>query len=87
MKDFRVLLLSFLFCIVGIGLGTPESKSSPNCSESIAELFKRVSPSVVFISAVSIDPFKVINRVKTVIGSGFTSPSSFLFLKLLNLQT
>jgi serine protease Do len=71
MKSFRIGLFSFLFCIVGIGLGISELKASPNCTDSISELFKRVSPSVVFISAVSIDPFKVINRVKTVIGSGF----------------
>lgn len=71
MKRIRILLLSLLFCIVGIGLGIPELKANPNCTDSIAGLFKRVSPSVVFISAVSIDPFKVINRVKTVIGSGF----------------
>jgi len=71
MKSFRILLLSFLFCIVGFGLRIPESKADANCTESIGELFKRVSPSVVFISAVSIDPFKVINRVKTAIGSGF----------------
>jgi S1-C subfamily serine protease len=71
MKSFRIVLFSFLFCIVGTGLGISELKANSNCTESISELFKRVSPSVVFISAVSIDPFKVINRVKTVIGSGF----------------
>jgi len=71
MKSFRIVVFSFLFCIVGIGLGISELKANPNCTDSISELFKRVSPSVVFISAVSIDPFKVINRVKTVIGSGF----------------
>ena len=71
MKSFRILLLSFLFWLVGFGLGIPELKAAANCTESIAELFKRVSPSVVFISAISIDPFKVINRVKTAIGSGF----------------
>ncbi|MGA2959154.1 MAG: trypsin-like peptidase domain-containing protein [Thermodesulfobacteriota bacterium] len=71
MKSFRIGLFSFLLCIVGIGLGISELKANPNCTDSISELFKRVSPSVVFISAVSIDPFKVINRVKTVIGSGF----------------
>ena len=70
MKNFLILLSLFLFCIVNIGLGTAEVKADPRCTESIAELFKRISPSVVFISAVSIDPFKVVNRVKTVIGSG-----------------
>ena len=71
MKKLEILLLSFLFLIVGIGLGNQELKAATNCSDSITEVFKRVSPSVVFISAVSIDPFRVINRVKTVMGSGF----------------
>ena len=71
MKNFLILLSLFLFCIVDIGLGTAEVNADPKCTESTAELFKRVSPSVVFISGVSIDPFKVVNRVKTVIGSGF----------------
>jgi len=71
MKNFSILLGLFLVCVVNIGLGIPEVNADPKCTESTAELFKRVSPSVVFISAVSIDPFKVVNRVKTVIGSGF----------------
>ena len=70
MKNFSILLGLFLVFVVNIGLGIPEVDADPKCTESIAELFKRVSPSVVFISAVSIDPFKVVNRVKTVIGSG-----------------
>ncbi len=80
MKNFRILLFSFLFCIVGIGLGIPQLKANPNCTDSVAELFKRVSPSVVFISAISIDPFQVINRVKTVIGSGFIFSKNGLVL-------
>jgi serine protease Do len=80
MKSFRILLFSIFFCMVGFKTGIPELKASPNCTESIAELFKRVSPSVVFISAVSIDPFKVINRVKTVIGSGFIISKDGLIL-------
>ena len=45
--------------------------ANPDCTEQIPELFQRVSPSVVLISAVAIDPFKVTNRVSSVIGSGF----------------
>ncbi len=40
------------------------------CSEPIPELFRRVSPSVVFISAVAINPFKLTEPVGTVAGSG-----------------
>jgi S1-C subfamily serine protease len=80
MKSLGSLLFSILLCIVGIGLGIPESKANPNCTDSTSELFNRVSPSVVFISAVSIDPFKVINRVKSVIGSGFIISKDGLIL-------
>ena len=80
MKSLGRLLFSILLCIVGIGLGIPESKANPNCTDSTSELFNRVSPSVVFISAVSIDPFKVVNRVKSVIGSGFIISKDGLIL-------
>jgi serine protease Do len=80
MKSLRCLLFSILICLLSVGLGTPELKANPNCTDSIPEIFKRVSPSVVFISATSIDPFKVINRVKSVIGSGFTISKDGLIL-------
>jgi serine protease Do len=80
MKNFSILLSLFLFCIVSTGLEIPEVNADPKCPESIAELFKQVSPSVVFISAVSIDPFRVVNRVRTVIGSGFLFSKEGLIL-------
>ncbi len=45
--------------------------AKPSCNESITGLFQKTSKSVVFISAISIDPFKLSNRVGSVIGSGF----------------
>jgi serine protease Do len=71
MKRAGSFLVSIFFCIVGMGTGIPEPKADLNCTHSISDLFKQVSPSVVFISASFIDPFKGVNRVKTVIGSGF----------------
>jgi serine protease Do len=47
------------------------SAASAPCARPIPDLFKEVSPSVVFISALTIDPFKLTNRVNTAIGSGF----------------
>jgi putative serine protease PepD len=44
------------------------------------ELFKQVSPAVVFISTASIDPFKVVNRVKSTVGSGFIFSKDGLIL-------
>jgi S1-C subfamily serine protease len=41
-----------------------------DCSQPIPELFERVSPSVVSISAVEIDRFEAEDGIKTVVGSG-----------------
>jgi len=45
--------------------------SSGPCSESIPELFKRVSPAVVMITGQSINPYRLQGRVTRVLGSGF----------------
>jgi len=65
------LLVSILILVAITTTGIPQLIASPNCTEQIPELFQRVSPSVVLITAVAIDPFKVTNRVSSVIGSGF----------------
>jgi len=43
--------------------------ANAECIEPIPELFERVSPAVVSISAVAVDPFDVNNRVSLVAGS------------------
>ena len=80
MKSMRILSFSIFLCIISLGFGIPDLKASSNCTHSIPELFKQVSPSVVFISTASIDPFKVINRVKSAIGSGFIFSKDGLIL-------
>ncbi|MDY6857571.1 MAG: trypsin-like peptidase domain-containing protein [Thermodesulfobacteriota bacterium] len=42
-----------------------------DCSIPVPELFQQISPSVVYITAVTIDPFALISRVRISIGSGF----------------
>jgi len=49
----------------------PEASAKSACTESVPEIFKKVSPSVVFISAISFDPFKTKDRLATSVGSGF----------------
>jgi S1-C subfamily serine protease len=63
---FLMLILAFFFMTK-----IPQAKTASDCTESISDLYQRVSPSVVFISAVTIDPYKITNRVSSVIGSGF----------------
>lgn len=80
MRCLRILLFSISVCIISLGFVIPESKASSTCTKSIPELFKKVSPSVVFISSASIDPFKVIDRVKSSSGSGLIFSKDGLIL-------
>ena len=67
----RWLAISILIFSIIAALWTPRAMAISNCTEPIPEIFERVAPSVVFISTVTIDPYKMINRVSGVIGSGF----------------
>ncbi len=80
MKSLRRLLFLILLCIFSIGLSIPELKADSDWTNSISDIFKEVSPSVVSIMATSIDPFKIQNRVKTGIGSGFIISKDGLIL-------
>jgi S1-C subfamily serine protease len=50
------------------------------CSASIPELFKRVSPSVVYITATTINPYQLSERVSHIVGTGFIYDPSGLIL-------
>jgi serine protease Do len=68
MKKYHIAIL---ISLVLLGMVKPESSAKSACPESVPEIFKRVSPSVVFISAISFDPFKTKDRLTTSVGSGF----------------
>ena len=68
MKGLMTWILIF-FALSAIGI--PDVTARSDCNEPIPDLFQWVSPSVVFISAVAIDPFRLTDRVSTSIGSGF----------------
>ena len=80
MKNLWRFVFLFLLFISSIGLKAPELKADSVWTDSISDVFKEISPSVVFIAATSIDPFKIINRVKTGIGSGFIISKEGLIL-------
>ena len=50
------------------------------CAETIADIFNRTSSSVVSISATSINPYKLADRLEHIIGSGFIIDSTGLVL-------
>ena len=66
-KYHRAILIALvLFC-----MAKSESRATSACTEPVVEIFKKVSPSVVFISAISFDPFRTKDRLSTSVGSGF----------------
>jgi len=64
--------------------GTPGSPETPSaaerCQVPVPEIYVRVSPAVVFITATSINPFQADNRFVHVVGSGFVFDDSGLIL-------
>src|SRR5512139_4101851 len=64
-------LFSIFIASITIAIGMTPAIGSSDCNEPMPELFQRVSPSVVSISALALDPFKVSGRISTVAGSGF----------------
>ena len=63
---FSILIVSML-----TASGVTPVIGNSDCAEPMPELFQRVSPSVVSISALTLDPFKISNRVSIAVGSGF----------------
>ena len=76
----REWLVSISFVVAAIVPALSSAAEPLGCSEPIPELFRRVSPSVVFISAVAINPFKLTDPVGTVAGSGVIISADGLIL-------
>ena len=73
-----IALLFFLALLLTSCVGMSASPGA--CNQPLPELFKKVSPAVVFISAVSIDPYKLNSRLNIGIGSGFILSDEGLIL-------
>lgn len=65
----KTVALSFIFFLYQAFI--PEGYAGADCNEPIPDLFEKISPSVVLITAVKVDPFRVMDRIVTSIGSGF----------------
>ncbi len=64
-------LSSILVTLIIMTIGMTPAMGNSDCNEPMPKLFQRASPSVVSISALALDPFKVSGRISTVSGSGF----------------
>jgi serine protease Do len=76
-----LLFLSFLAaCAYVPAVVAAKHPKRAACSASIPELFKRVSPSVVYITATTINPYQLSERVSHIVGTGFIYDPSGLIL-------
>lgn len=75
----KKLVFILIFCVV-IAVRIQPAVAASDCTEPIPKLFQRVSPSVVYISAVTIDNSKTTNRSSAVMGSGIIISSDGLVL-------
>src|ERR1041385_1172944 len=57
-----------------------DDSTDDSCTAPLTSVFKQVSPAVVFISAVSINPYRMSDRVEHIVGSGFIVDRSGLIL-------
>jgi S1-C subfamily serine protease len=72
-----------LICFFGSSYALAEQKgerTENQCKEQLTSIFERVSPSVVYISALSINPYRLNDRVDHVVGSGFIIDPSGLIV-------
>ena len=70
----------FIFVVIHHILPGAGAMAKSDCKEPIPQLFQRISPSVVLISAISINPFKVTERFSASMGSGLIFDSKGLVL-------
>ena len=79
MKIFLNNILIFLTLAITFSVHAQDD-SKELCGKGTIELFHAVSPTVVFISGMAIDPYKIRDRVHWGIGSGFIIDAEGLVL-------
>ena len=74
-----LLVIGLLECRV-VSAQTTNETTDDSCNAPLTSIFKQVSPAVVFITAVSINPYRMNDRVEHIVGSGFVIDNSGLIL-------
>ena len=75
-----VLLFMLLVCGCAGEIARADSSRAAPCDDALPDIFARVSPAVVSISATSINPYRLAERVVHVAGSGVLVDASGLIL-------
>jgi S1-C subfamily serine protease len=80
-RALRSALLSILLACGCVGeIARADSSRAASCNAALPDIFARVSPAVVSISATSINPYRLSERVSHVGGSGVLVDASGLIL-------
>ena len=78
--SFLLSLLPLIVCVAAQAGQAPADAEKPSCSESIPDIYDRVSPAVVLITASSLNPYQPSDRVSRVAGSGVILDAAGLVL-------
>ncbi len=73
-------ILTLVWCAAAQAAQTPAAPQKPSCAESIPDIYDRVSPAVVMITANSLNPYQPSDRVSRVAGSGVILDNAGLVL-------
>ena len=78
----RCAAAALLFALAGVAGTSDAQPKAPGdaCEESLADMFDRVSPAIVSISATSINPYRLSERVSHIVGSGVLVEADGLIL-------
>jgi len=76
----RMCIVIRVILAIGLSVSIGRASDSTGCNQDISGLFERVSKSVVLITAVSLNPFSVEERIRTSMGSGFIVRTDGLIL-------
>ena len=71
---------SLVSCAAARAGQAADQPKAATCSDSLSDVFDRVSPAVVYITATSINPYSLAERVERIVGSGFLIDASGLIL-------
>jgi S1-C subfamily serine protease len=80
MAGILLLIGAFSSCSAVRVDAAGERPKEADCTESIPDVFDRVSPAVVFIATTTINPYNALERVSHAVGSGILIDSSGLIL-------
>src|SRR5262252_8907872 len=69
-----------LSLLIALSLAPAAIAADGECDQTAAAIYQTASPAVVYISATSINPYRVADRVEHVVGSGFIIDSEGLVL-------